>query len=469
MQREKYKKIVASNLIILGLIKANSKCPLSFNIVVALVWLIATILMIKGQGIRAIPADSFVESIGVNTHWLNGDLYTQNYTQLKAKLGEAGIRYFRDGTFKATYIRANDLYQSFGIKANILIGRGATDWRPPLVPANIDAELNEIKTQALNATVSLEAPNEYDVSHGSDPNWVETIQNYSSALYIKTKADEILKYLPVIGPSLTSEQAYETVGDWDQYMDYANIHLYQGNRYPGTEGWSDQGQGSITWFLNFLARHQSPSGKRIQATEGGYHNIYTSYGLSEEAEGKYAGRMFAEFFRRGIYRTYWYELVDEGQPGPEGAFGLLRNNVSEKPAFRAVKNLITILNDKGPNFEVDSLNYVFDGSMNDMRQILFQKCNGDFYLMIWLEASSWNPQTSTDLYPPPQEVLLTLLNNHNVSNATLYVFNNSADINTFILPINNNQVTLNVTDKISIIKLSNHTTLISVDIYQNRL
>ena len=43
-------------------------------------------------------------------------------------------------------------------------------WCPPLIPPNIDAELHEIKTQAVNGTVSLEAPNEYDVSHGSDPN-----------------------------------------------------------------------------------------------------------------------------------------------------------------------------------------------------------------------------------------------------------------------------------------------------------
>ena len=247
-----------SALIILGFIKVDLTRLLRIGIGIVSIWLITATPTIKGQAIQAIPADSFVESIGVNTHWLNGNVYTQNYTQLKAKLGEAGIRYFRDGTFQATYIRANDLYQSFGIRTNILIGRGATDWRPPLIPANIDTELNEIKTQALNVTVSLEAPNEYDVSHGSDPNWIETIKNYSSALYIKAKADEMLKHLPVIGPSLTSEQAYETVGDWDQYIDYANIHLYQGTHNPGTSGSGDHEQGSITWYINFFARHQSP-------------------------------------------------------------------------------------------------------------------------------------------------------------------------------------------------------------------
>ncbi len=95
--------------------------------------------------------------------------------------------------------------------------------------------------------------------------------------------------------------------------------------------------------------------------------------------------------------------------------------------------------------------------MNNTRQILFQKRNGDFYLMIWLEVPSWDINAHIDLYPPPQEVVFTLQNNKKISSAKLYAFNNSADVNTSILPINNNQITFNVTDKISIIKLSSIT------------
>jgi hypothetical protein len=146
---------------------------------------------------------------------------------------------------------------------------------------------------------------------------------------------------------------------------------------------------------------------------------------------------------------------------------LLRNDLSEKPAFRAVKNLIAILSDKGPDFEPGSLNYVFDGSVDNIRQILFQKRDGDFYLLVWLEVPSWDVNANIDLYPPAQEVLLTLFNNHNISSVTLYAFNNSADVNTSILPINNNQVTFNVTDKINIIRLSNSTNSIHHDIYQD--
>ncbi len=167
---------------------------------------------------------------------------------------------------------------------------------------------------------------------------------------------------------------------------------------------------------------------------------------------------FAEFFRRGIYRTYKYELVNQDILGKEGMFGLLRNDLSEKPSFRAVKNLITILSDKGPSFEPDALNYALNGSMDNVRQILFQKRNGDFYLLVWLEVSSWNVSAKIDLYPPPQQVVLTLQDSNKISSAILYAFNNNADVNTSNLTINNNQVTFHVTDNISIIKLSNSST-----------
>ena len=423
--------------------------------------------IITAQSISAISADSFVESIGINTHWAFPNVYAHNYTGLKVKLAESGIRYVRDRTHTSVYERANDLYNSLGIKTNMLTGRYEPGpWPSPLDSSQIDAELNEIKTQALTATISLEGPNEYDHVHGPDVDWVGSIKNYSTLLYTKAKADELLRNLPIIGPSLTSLKSYEAVGDSDSYIDYANLHIYQGSYEPGTDGWYNNGTGSLTWFLNELARRQSPSGKRVQATETGHHNYLPSDGVSEEADGKYMARILAEYFRRGIYRTYKYELIDEGQPGMEGVFGLLRNDLSEKSGFRAVKNLITILTDKGPPFQPSTLNYVLNGSMDNVRQILFQKRNGDFYLMVWMEVSSWNVTTKNDLSPPPQQVRLTLHDSNKISSAILHAFNNSADVNTVNLTINNNQVTFNVTDKISIIKLSNSTIAIPHGLYR---
>lgn len=229
--------------------KIDSTHSLSFGVVL-LMWLISAIPMIKAQCVPAIPADSFVESIGVNTQWAYPNVYIHNYTDLKDKLNESGIGYVRDGANQATYTRANDLYQSLGIKTNMLTGRRSGPYPSPLDPLLINAELNEIKTQVLNATVSLEAPNEYDISHGPDTDWVGNIKNYSYVLYTEAKADEALKNLPVIGPSLTKMEAYQAVGDSDQYIDYVNLHLYQGTRWSGNNGWGNRGYDSITWALS---------------------------------------------------------------------------------------------------------------------------------------------------------------------------------------------------------------------------
>ncbi len=48
--------------------------------------------MIAAPNVTAIAADSFVESIGINTHWAYPGIYANNYTGLKMKLVESGIR-----------------------------------------------------------------------------------------------------------------------------------------------------------------------------------------------------------------------------------------------------------------------------------------------------------------------------------------------------------------------------------------
>ncbi|CAF3710773.1 unnamed protein product, partial [Adineta steineri] len=134
-----------------------------------------------------------------------------------------------------------------------------------------------------------------------------------------------------------------------------------------------------------------------------------------------------------------------------------RNNLTEKPSFRAVKNLISILNDKGSSFAPNALTYTLTGNLTNVRQLLFQKRNGDFYLMIWNEVSSWDVAHKFDLYSLPQQLQLSLQNDYILADATLYTFNNNADLQTINLSINNNQINFNATDTVSIIRLKNGT------------
>ena len=85
--------------------------------------------------------------------------------------------------------------------------------------------------------------------------------------------------------------------------------------------------------------------------------------------------------------------------------------------------------------------------------------------MIWPEVPSSDVDAHINLYPPAQEVLLTLLNDHNISSAILYALNNTTDVNISILPINNNEMFLNVTDKISFMKLNSRNNSILHNLY----
>ena len=113
--------------------KFNKNCFLRFGISF-LIWIINTNSTIRAQKVLAIQADSFADSIGVNAHWASLNVFTHNYTSLKAKLGESGIRYIRDGTCQVNYTTANDLYHSLGIKTNIVTGHRCID---PNLPLNL--------------------------------------------------------------------------------------------------------------------------------------------------------------------------------------------------------------------------------------------------------------------------------------------------------------------------------------------
>jgi hypothetical protein len=149
------------------------------------------------------------------------------------KLTELGIRYVRDRALPGVYVRANDLYKSLEIKTLMITERYKSGSDQCIFdPTQINAELNEMKVQALLETVSLEGPNEYNLEHGPDPNWIENFRNYTIVLYKTVNADEMLKKLSVIAPSLTSLESHDLVGDLDQYIEYTNLHMYFGNGWP---------------------------------------------------------------------------------------------------------------------------------------------------------------------------------------------------------------------------------------------
>ena len=235
---------------------------------------------------------------------------------------------------------------------------------------------------------AIEGPNEYSTS--GDPNWKPNLVAYQQALYAQVKADPELAALPVIGPSIVhNDQA--ALGDISAYLDCGNIHSYPQGNPPDKLG-------------SFIAKAELNSGaKPIVATETGYHTALNWSGenppVSEAAMATYMPRLFLEYFRWGIARTFSYELLDEfDDPGwtrQEANFGLLRHDLSPKPAFDALRN--TIGSSKTPARpsarRPSTTRSAKPASLprpgkRGLHKVLLQKRDGSFYLALWRRPAS---------------------------------------------------------------------------------
>jgi hypothetical protein len=382
-----------------------------------------------GKAEPAKSADSFVDSVGVNTHMAYFGTTYDRQAILKEKLGAASIRHARDGAYlssnrdynDAVYGRYKDFHSSIGMRFGLIVDPH-TENLGSVDPTKID----KIRALGGDSLEAFEGPNEYDLNGGND--WASVLKGYQQSLY-KAVKDSSSSELPVVGPSLTSREAYEAVGDLSSSVDRSNIHHYWSGRHPGTGGWGADGYGSTSWSLE-NARMMSSSNP-VVATESGYHNAVCStsghVGVPESVSAKYIPRNLLAHFDAGIERTYLYEAIDRGTDRChlEHNFGLLRSDGTEKPAYEALKNLIGLLEDPGPAFEPGSLDYSLGGDTQDLRHALFHKRNGKFYLVLWQEVSSYDPNLKREIPVPERRVTLTL--GQPITQAVTYLPNRSAN------------------------------------------
>ena len=352
--------------------------------------------------VPARPADSFVESVGVNVHLGYSDTVYGQEALIRDKLVALGVRYVRDGLSQGrpdVYRRLRELGAA-GVRTNLIIGDPLQRWGV----GPLDQQLTTVKSLGT-AVASLEGPNEYDIQ--GDANWVARVRDYQRDFFTKVKADAQLQQLPVLGPTVVHRASRDSLGDVSQWLDYGNMHPYPGGNAPDRDAHlADE----------FAMASKNSASKPVQATETGYHNgVATTDGhlpASERAAGIYLPRLYLDYFRRGIARAYAYELIDQrpdsSHTDSEAAFGLLRNDFSEKPAYTSLKRLLALLGDRGPSFATTPLDYTVQGAPAGLRQLLLQKRDGSWYLVIWNATSVWDPSRRLELTPAGAQVTLGL-------------------------------------------------------------
>jgi hypothetical protein len=369
-------------------------------------WKILLVLLLPSSGVwaqvQAARSYDFYNSVGVNTHWYYDDnfQYQPHFQDLINLMKQAGIYHFRDGEFAQGDNTPSWITHTYaqlaanGMKAELIVANGQT--------------LSELEfgLKQYPGLEAIEPPNEWDANGGND--WASTLL---AQLPLIKQAGEDLG-LTVVGPSLIQTNDAAKLGDVSQYMNFDNMHSYSGGRNPETTGWGDNdaegnAYGSLAWNLDMV--HEYGPNLQAYATETGYQSTNTPVQneVPEKVAGTYAPRMALYYFKNGVPRTYFYELIDD-PAGAQTGYGLLRYDLSPKPAFTAISNLLQILKDANTQFTPGSLDYSLSGDMNGVESLLLQKGNGDFYLSVWLDGSIYDVNALKATPQTPQQLTLTL-------------------------------------------------------------
>ncbi len=137
------------------------------------------------------------------------------------------------------------------------------------------------------------------------------------------------------------------------------------------------------------------------------------------SKASYLPRHFAEYWNEGIERTFIYDFVNDFKDeatNAEASFGIVRHDSTPKPAYERLKALTHLLGEakwdtaqkqwKKPQFAPRSLDFDVIGAPDDVHHTLLQKSDGDFYLMLWREVSSYDTKTQKPIAVEPARVQL---------------------------------------------------------------
>ena len=376
-----------------------------------------------------VSAQSFLDGIGVSVHWEAKD--TVYGTQAKAVASAAvdlGVRHLRGYDSNISPMLAR-----LGVTAMLVAGpEVSTPQRIAQTVADANAQYPVIDT--------VEGPNEADLFwplhqyRYQGQGFPAGTLAYQRDLYAAIRSRPALKDVQVIGPSLGRTYLPGPLhgnpylgGGLANAVDFGNFHPYPfgGNsfslpfpydsiaRYYWTGNFPSANLDEYPYAFLVYAPPFAP--RPMAATETGYPTWRN--GVTEEVQAKYIPRLVAEYCRLGIRRTYLYELVDvKADPGGSDInahFGLIRNDLSRKPAFAALKSLLALVK-PGANTavseeasDVPEITLVVHMPVGFDRQryvhsLIVRRSKKEAVLLLWHEVASADTSSS-----PPRTIAVS--------------------------------------------------------------
>ncbi len=436
-----------------------------YYIVFFLFFFLSTI-SVQSQGITPKKTHEFVSSMGINIK-LDRSRYNKNdgfNKKVKPALKDLGVRHIRCARFDhSTYgPQSRQLWEQYGIQSLYVTAPYEGGLTPYGVYKNSKA--------AADYLYAIEGANEPDIFLVEGYGWPyhkytdrngNTYTNTSSS-YKATRAwhqdmvnrlqqDQKTKNIPIATTPMAFSNNVKKIIPITH--DIESFHHYT-HRNPVTSNLSN-----IIRETHQYAQGNTP--KLMILSEFGWKSGTGTNAVTESTQAKNILTVFCEYFNRGVKVSYIHELI-------KNDWGLLKENNTRKPAFKALKNVITVL-DEGtfdktnkkwnfPNFTPKKLEFELLNAHNDTHKLLLQKSNGEYYLLLWRNVDRSNDDgTDKDNWDDTLQIKI----NGTLTKATQFRFNDAFDLKESSLSTSNNTIEVKVPDNIIIVKLTASTQGIS--------
>jgi len=368
----------------------------------------------EATGTLSHSSDAFLSSLGINIH-IDQGYAPQSYVE---PLKYLGVRVVRTGAGRVT----GSIYvaRRTGVLVNIFANGGPVD----------SFMYAARQLAAANALLALEGPNEpnnfqltYNGKRGGGRGTWLPVAEFQRDVYAAVKADSELRNFPVFSPSepgaetdnvglqflAIPEGADALLPQGTPFADFANVHNYvigNGDRYGDNQAWNaadptlnDRWDGlygnfGVTWGRGFKGYpNEALTTLPRVTTETGWDSVSGPGG--ERTQGTVLVNTYLAQYKRGYRYTFLYQLRDD--EGGQDHLGVFDKDSRPKPAATYIHNLTTILADRTPIAQPGRLNYSIPDQPATVHDLLLQKSDGTFALVVWGEKVTGMDSVVVDL------------------------------------------------------------------------
>jgi len=355
-------------------------------------------------GTTAVEADDFLSSIGVCVHVAQGvDAPAQSATALSF----AGIRNIRDDGNPSVVTDWISMHASAGVRVCVLTNQNVTS------TIDMAKQLND--AGALLAVEGPNEPNNFPVTYQGQTSSSTTfipVADLQRDLFAAVQAEASLAGIPVFHSSEAGGSEPDNVGlqfltipadagtsmpGGTRYANYANIHNY-------VCGHSSDLVDNLAWSASDPTLNGDWDGLYVEYGHtwhggfSGYSNaelmtlprVTTETGwltsgsgaITEEQQARVFLDLYLAAFTRGFTYTFIYMLRDDPV---QGYWGLFDTSYNPKTSGTYIHNLTTILADTGTPTTPGKLDYSVMAEPATVHDLLLQKSDGTFALVVWDE------------------------------------------------------------------------------------